>query len=90
MKVVLLGPQRMVMGFLLGGIHEGYVCEDTEESKKRLEECLVEPDIGIILISQSVADLIPDRVYAARTSPRMIPVVSVIPDEMRRPDTCGV
>jgi len=84
MKIVLLGSSRMVIGFLLGGLHKGYVCENLEEAKKVFDECLAQPDTGIILVSQSVADMIPEKVKAARTSARMVTVVSVIPDEIIR------
>lgn len=90
MKVVLLASRRMVLGFLLGGIHAAYTCENMEESKKIFHECLEKPEIGIILVSRSVADMIPDSIHTARTSPRMVPIVSVIPDTVKKPsvDMC--
>lgn len=80
MKVALLASRRMVLGFLLGGIHQGYVCETVQESKNALKSCLTQPDIGIILISRAVASLIPETIKEVKISSRLIPVISVIPD----------
>lgn len=88
MKVVLLGPRRLVTGFLLGGIHEGFVCEQPEESGKTFERCLEQPDIGMILVSRSVADMIPEMIHQAKRSSRIVPLVSVIPDNARKLAVC--
>ena len=80
MKVALLASRRMVMGFLLGGVHVGYICENTEESRAHLDACLKDADVGIILVSRTVASMIPDRIHDLKNSSDMIPVISVIPD----------
>jgi len=80
MKVALLASRRMVTGFLLGGVHRGYVCEDVEASRAHLDACLKDSDIGIILVSRTVASMIPDRIHDLKSSSDLIPVISVIPD----------
>ena len=80
MKVALLASRRMVMGFLLGGVHIGYICENSEESQVHLETCLKDADIGIILVSRTVASMIPDKIRDIKNSLDLIPVISVIPD----------
>jgi len=80
MKVALLASLRMVMGFLLGGVHRGYVCEDAEASRAHLDACLKDSDIGIILVTRTVASMIPDRIHDVKSSSDLIPVISVIPD----------
>lgn len=80
MKVAVLASRRIVDGFLLGGVHMGYVCENIESSQKALDSCLQMEDIGIILVSSTVASLIPEKIREIKISPRMTPVISVIPD----------
>ncbi|HPY60492.1 MAG TPA: V-type ATP synthase subunit F [Methanospirillum sp.] len=81
MKVALLASRRMVVGFNLGGIHAGYTCENEEEALASLERCRKDRDIGIILVSSTVASMIQDKIQEMKRSPDMIPVISVIPDD---------
>ena len=80
MKVALLASRRMVTGFLLGGVHIGYICENSDESRVHLEACLKDADVGIILVTRTVASMMPDRIHELKNSSAMIPVISVIPD----------
>ncbi|WP_373839242.1 V-type ATP synthase subunit F [Methanospirillum sp.] len=81
MKVALLASRRMVMGFNLGGVHAGYTCENKEEALAHLESCHKNRDIGIILVSNTVALMIQDKIQEIKRSPEMIPVIAVIPDD---------
>ncbi|HOJ97528.1 MAG TPA: V-type ATP synthase subunit F [Methanospirillum sp.] len=89
MKIALLASRRMVTGFLLGGVHTGYVCENEEESRINLEACLKDGDIGIILVSKTVASMIPDRIQELKNSSAVIPVISVIPDVQEHMPPCS-
>ncbi len=80
MKVAILGSRRMVTGLLLGGIHMGYICENAQESQAHLEACMKNPDIGIILVSNTVASMIPEQIHRIKMSPNLVPIISVIPE----------
>jgi len=89
MKVAVLASRRIAQGFLLGGIHEAFICETEEEAKNAFKHCMDQQDIGIVLISRIVSELIPGSIQEAKKSPCMIPVISIIPDVPKPREVCG-
>ncbi|MDX8550802.1 hypothetical protein KHC33_05555 [Methanospirillum sp. J.3.6.1-F.2.7.3] len=89
MKVAVLAFKRLSLGFLLGGVHEAFICETLDDAKQAMEICLKNSEIGVILVSKPVARMIPEMIREAKTSPRMIPVISIIPDIGDQPEVCG-
>jgi V/A-type H+-transporting ATPase subunit F len=55
MTVKIVGDIVTVRGFGFAGI-EGVVVESAEEAKKIISNFLVQPDIGLVLVAQSIAD----------------------------------
>ncbi|WP_456367177.1 V-type ATP synthase subunit F [Thermococcus sp.] len=77
MKIAVLGDKDTALGFRLAGVHEVYAFEqaplDLERLKNKLNELVEREDIGIILITESLAEKIelPDV---------KLPIILQIPD----------
>jgi len=78
MKFFLIGDEITVLGYSLIGIN-GVVVKNSEEAADALKKATSDRDIGIILITQKIADEIQPLVDAAKTE-MPIPVVLEIPD----------
>lgn len=65
-------------GMRLAGI-EGEVVHDYKETLKAIENCMADKNLGIILITEKLAKLIPAQLDDLRRNRRM-PLVVVIPD----------
>jgi V/A-type H+-transporting ATPase subunit F len=66
------------IGLRLAGI-KGVVVHEREEVLKVLEEVLKDDSVGVILMTQKIAELIPDELEELKLSPSL-PLVFVIPD----------
>jgi len=60
MKLLVIGSLDAVLGFGLVGVH-GQVVTTTKEINRALDEALQDPDAGIILVTEEVAELIRPR-----------------------------
>ncbi len=56
MKMLVIGHQSAVLGFSLVGV-EGHVVTSTDEVNQALDDALASRDIGIVLVTEDVADL---------------------------------
>ena len=65
-------------GMRLAGI-EGVVVHEKNEVSRSLDLCLMDEEIGIILITEKLAELIPERIDDIRLNMDK-PLVVVIPD----------
>ncbi|WP_297507734.1 V-type ATP synthase subunit F [Thermococcus sp.] len=78
MKIAVLGDRDTALGFKLAGVHEVYAFDDTpldiERLKNKLEELIEKGDVGIILITERLAQRIelPDVT---------IPIILQVPDK---------
>lgn len=85
MKPLAIGNLDAVLGFGLVGV-QGHVVTTAEEVNQALNEALQDPEAGIILVTEDVAELIRHRMdqLMARST---IPLVVEIPGpEGPRPD----
>lgn len=60
MKVLVIGHLEAVLGFSLVGVH-GQAVSTAEEANQALDNALSDPDVGIVLVTDDVADLIQAR-----------------------------
>ena len=60
MKVLVIGHLEAVLGFSLVGVH-GQAVSTAEEANQALDNALSSPDVGIVLVTEDVADLIQMR-----------------------------
>ncbi|AAL80305.1 V-type ATP synthase subunit F [Pyrococcus furiosus DSM 3638] len=62
MKIVVMGDSDTVVGFRLAGVHEAYEydesLESVERARNKLRELLERDDVGIILITERLAQRI--------------------------------
>jgi len=78
MKIVLMGDRDTALGFKLAGVHEVYSFEETslenKRAKNKLKELIEREDVGIILITERLAQRIeiPDVTF---------PIILQIPDK---------
>ncbi|WP_297501004.1 V-type ATP synthase subunit F [Thermococcus sp.] len=78
MKIAVLGDRDTALGFKLAGVHEVYAFDETsldvERLKNKLEELIENGDVGIIFITERLAQRIelPDVT---------IPIILQVPDK---------
>jgi V/A-type H+-transporting ATPase subunit F len=82
MKIRIVGDSFTVDTFRLIGI-QGIVAEDGEAAKVRIERVLSEDDVGIVLISQTLADQLGDT-FERYMERRSLPLVLSLPDRITR------
>ena len=82
MKLYVLGNPDAVWGFALTGVH-GQVISTAEELHQALDAALGDRDVGIVLVTEDVADLARQRVDELVIRSR-IPIVVEIPDQEGR------
>lgn len=76
-----------IIGLRLAGI-KGVVVHDREEVLQALEKAVEEQDIGIIIMTELLAEMVQDEVSTIRLDASK-PIITVIPDrhgERRRTD----
>jgi V/A-type H+-transporting ATPase subunit F len=78
MKFFVIGDEQTVLGFRLVGI-EGAVAAEREDALSTLEAAVSRKDIGIILVTEAIADRMRDEVDA-RLYGMGFPLVLEIPD----------
>lgn len=80
MKMFIISDHAdALIGFRLAGI-KGVVAHDKEAAKKELIKVCDDSEIGIILITESLAEELNKEVNDIKMNPKM-PVVTVIPDK---------
>ena len=65
-------------GMRLAGI-DGFVVHERDEVKHALKEALSDPEIGLVLITEKLAELISGEIYKLKLSYRT-PLIVEIPD----------
>ena len=77
MKVLVVGHPDAVLGFSLAGVG-GRIASTADEVNQVLDEAQSSKDVGIVLVTQDVADLIPARMEHLKLR-STIPLVMEIP-----------
>ncbi|HEC33366.1 MAG TPA: Vacuolar H+transporting two-sector ATPase F subunit [Chloroflexi bacterium] len=77
MKLLVIGNQDAVWGFALAGVR-GQIVTTAEELNRALDAALVNKEIGIVLVTEDVADLDRQRVDALRVR-SAVPLLVEIP-----------
>ena len=76
MKVLVIGHPEAVLGFSLAGV-SGRVATNAAEVNQALDEVQASRDVGIVLVTQDVAQLIPARMEHLKlrsTSPLVVEI----------------
>ena len=77
MKVLVIGHPEAVLGFSLAGV-SGRVATTAAEVNEALDAVQASKDVGIVLVTQDVAELIPARMEHLKLR-STIPLVVEIP-----------
>ncbi len=77
MKVLVIGHPEAVLGFSLAGV-SGRVATTAADVNEALDEVQASRDVGIVLVTQDVAQLIPARMEHLKLR-STIPLVVEIP-----------
>jgi V/A-type H+-transporting ATPase subunit F len=77
MKVLVIGHPEAVLGFSLVGLH-GQTAASAAEANQALDNALLDPDIGILLVTNDVAALIEPRMNQLKLRSN-VPLVVEIP-----------
>jgi vacuolar-type H+-ATPase subunit F/Vma7 len=84
MKVLVIGHPEAVLGFSLAGVG-GRVATTAEEVNQALDEAQSSKDVGIVLVTQDVAELIPARMEHLKLR-STVPLVVEIPGQAGSPE----
>lgn len=79
MKTVVIGDWHMVSGFALLGIKIAFMPLNPQETESVLNKCLDDPNIGMILILDRLADEIRPFLSRIETEKVLFPVIVEIP-----------
>jgi V/A-type H+-transporting ATPase subunit F len=84
MKVLVIGHPDAVLGFSLAGVG-GRVAGTADEVNQALDEAQASKDLGIVLVTQDVAQLIPARMERLKLR-STVPLVVEIPSRGGAPE----
>ncbi len=85
MKLLVIGNQDAVRGFALAGVR-GQIATTAGELNHALDAALSDAEIGIVLVTEDVADLARQRVDTLRVHSTVPLVVEIPGPEGPRPD----
>jgi V/A-type H+-transporting ATPase subunit F len=77
MKILVIGHPDAVLGFSLAGVG-GQIATTAAEANQALDDAQASKDVGIVLVTQDVAELIPARMEHLKLR-STIPLVTEIP-----------
>lgn len=77
MKILVIGHPNAVLGFSLAGV-SGQAVTNAEEAGRALDQALAARDVGIVLVTQEVAQLVNARMENLKLR-STIPLVVEIP-----------
>jgi V/A-type H+-transporting ATPase subunit F len=84
MKILVIGHPEAVLGFSLAGVG-GRVARTADEVNQALDEAQASKDVGIVLVTQDVAELIPARMEHLKLR-STVPLVVEIPSQGGPPE----
>jgi len=79
MKVLVIGHPEAVLGFSLAGV-SGRVAKTAAEINQALDDAQASKDVGIVLVTQDVAQLIPARMEHLKLR-STVPLIVEIPSQ---------
>ena len=85
MKILVIGNPQAVLGFALVGV-QGMAATNAEDANQALTAALADPEAGIVLITDDIADLIEARMDELKLHSTIPLVVEIPGPEGVRPD----
>jgi V/A-type H+-transporting ATPase subunit F len=83
MNVMVIGHPEAVLGFALVGVR-GLTAQTADEASRALDDALDNPKVGIILVTQDVAALLPSRMDQLKLR-STVPLVVEVPGPQGMP-----
>jgi V/A-type H+-transporting ATPase subunit F len=81
-NIAVIGDKDTTLGFAIAGIkHIFYVETGQKATKDALESCLSNPEIGVVIITERVADSIRDDIDRLKMDKTLYPIIIEIPDK---------
>ncbi len=77
-KIALIGDYDTTLGFRLVGINLSVIPKNVKETREALKQFFRNPDVGIILITEKIAETVSDLIAELSQSPT--PSIVEIPD----------
>lgn len=84
MNVLVIGHPEAVLGFALVGVR-GLNAQTAKETNDALDAALDNPEVGIILVTQDVAAMVPSRMEQLKLR-STVPLVVEVPGPQGMPD----
>jgi V/A-type H+-transporting ATPase subunit F len=77
-QIAVIGDRDTITGLRMVGVHECFVPENSQEARERLLKYFRDPNTGLILITEPIAQNIEDTIMTLSEAP--VPVILLIPD----------
>ena len=77
-KIAVIGDRDTVTGFRMVGVNEWFTPTTPHETREKLLEYFRDPHMGLIIITEPLAQQVEDTVTQLSSAP--IPVIMLIPD----------
>jgi len=81
MKIGVIGDRDTVIGFALSGVKNRVTPKDKKEAENALSKFMEEPGVGVIIITEKLAEMIRKEINAWKTRKPLYPVIVEIPDK---------
>lgn len=79
MRVAVIGNQEMVLGFALAGVKRVERARTPGEAEGALHRCLQDADIGVIFVSEQLAEGMRATITARERKGTMYPLIIEVP-----------
>lgn len=77
MQIAVIGTGDAVIGFTLAGIKKAYDAASEDELISKIDEVMADPDVGILVLSQSDFNNLPSRLRGKLTDSVKPTVVAI-------------
>jgi len=81
-NIAVIGDKDTTLGFAMAGIKHTFNVETGGKgAKEAIESCLADPEIGIVVITERVADSIREDINKLKFDKTLYPIIIEIPDK---------
>ncbi len=77
MEIAVVGSGDDVIGFTLAGIRKAYGAASDDELISKIKEVMTDPEVGILVLSQSDFNRLPERMKSTLTDSVRPTIISV-------------
>lgn len=81
MKIGVIGDRDTTIGFALSGVKNRITPKDKKEAENALAKFMEDPNIGVIIITEKLAEMLRKEINAWKTRKPLYPVIVEVPDK---------